>query len=173
MSTYFDHVNTAYSANASDYDFSSVCASDYDSHSASSAPYFLHTTPGASNYDYGSHVYSADFYVKDNMTHHPTNESALSESATHNEDDDHCVFTIGLLHLLPKLHGFVGECPHKHLEEFHLIFSPMKPPHVPDDRIFLRPIRLFSEGPLSNKKGTKEDPLRHGIQTNWRLLLLL
>ncbi|RDX84962.1 hypothetical protein CR513_33924, partial [Mucuna pruriens] len=33
----------------------------------------------------------------------------------------------GLIHLLPKFHGLVGEDPHKHLKEFHVVCSMMKP----------------------------------------------
>ncbi|XP_014492363.1 uncharacterized protein LOC106754808 [Vigna radiata var. radiata] len=35
-------------------------------------------------------------------------------------------------------HLFSSECPHRHLERFQRICSEMKPPHVPDDRIFLK-----------------------------------
>ncbi|KAI9108566.1 hypothetical protein K1719_020450 [Acacia pycnantha] len=27
----------------------------------------------------------------------------------------------GLIHLLPKFHGLAGECPIKHLKEFHVV----------------------------------------------------
>lgn len=33
----------------------------------------------------------------------------------------------GLIHLLPKFHGLAGEDPHKHLKEFHVVCSTMKP----------------------------------------------
>lgn len=33
----------------------------------------------------------------------------------------------GLIHLLPTFHGFAGEVPHKHLKEFHVVCSSMKP----------------------------------------------
>ncbi|RDY09370.1 hypothetical protein CR513_06256, partial [Mucuna pruriens] len=33
----------------------------------------------------------------------------------------------GLIHLLPKFHGLVGEDPHKHLKEFHVVYSMMRP----------------------------------------------
>ncbi|RDY07840.1 hypothetical protein CR513_07997, partial [Mucuna pruriens] len=32
-----------------------------------------------------------------------------------------------LIHLLPKFHGLVGEDPHKHLKEFHVVCSIMRP----------------------------------------------
>ncbi|RDX98084.1 hypothetical protein CR513_19050, partial [Mucuna pruriens] len=33
----------------------------------------------------------------------------------------------GLIHLLPNFHGLAGEDPHKHLKEFHVVFSIMRP----------------------------------------------
>ncbi|RDY09895.1 hypothetical protein CR513_05686, partial [Mucuna pruriens] len=33
----------------------------------------------------------------------------------------------GLIYLLPKFHGLVGEDPHKHLKEFHVVYSTMRP----------------------------------------------
>ncbi|RDX84477.1 hypothetical protein CR513_34466, partial [Mucuna pruriens] len=32
-----------------------------------------------------------------------------------------------MIHLLPKFHGLVGEDPHKHLKEFHVVRSTMRP----------------------------------------------
>jgi len=32
-----------------------------------------------------------------------------------------------LIYLLPTFHGFIGEDPHKHLKEFHVVCSTMKP----------------------------------------------
>ncbi|KAJ9176954.1 hypothetical protein P3X46_012212 [Hevea brasiliensis] len=44
----------------------------------------------------------------------------------------------GLIHLLPTFHGLVGEDPHKHLKEFHVVCSSMKPQGVSEDQIKLR-----------------------------------
>ncbi|RDY02073.1 hypothetical protein CR513_14511, partial [Mucuna pruriens] len=33
----------------------------------------------------------------------------------------------GLIHLLSKFHGLAGEDPHKHLKEFHVVCSKMRP----------------------------------------------
>ncbi|RDY05045.1 hypothetical protein CR513_11167, partial [Mucuna pruriens] len=33
----------------------------------------------------------------------------------------------GLINLLPKFHGLAGEDPHKHLKEFHVVCSTMRP----------------------------------------------
>ena len=35
----------------------------------------------------------------------------------------------GLIHLLPSFRGLAGEDPHKHLKEFHVVCSTMKPSH--------------------------------------------
>ena len=34
---------------------------------------------------------------------------------------------LGLIHLLLKFHGFAGEDPHKHLKEFQVVCSSMRP----------------------------------------------
>ncbi|KAH9751080.1 hypothetical protein KPL71_014142 [Citrus sinensis] len=48
-----------------------------------------------------------------------------------------------LIHLLPKFHGFAGEDPHKHLKEFHVVCSSMRPQGVTEEQIKLRAF-LFS-----------------------------
>ena len=44
----------------------------------------------------------------------------------------------GLIHLLPTFHGLAGEDPHKHLTEFHVVCSTMKPQGVTEEQIKLR-----------------------------------
>ncbi|KAK8513167.1 hypothetical protein V6N13_032415 [Hibiscus sabdariffa] len=44
----------------------------------------------------------------------------------------------GLIHLLPTFHGLPSENSHKHLTEFHLVCSSMKPYGVSEDQIKLR-----------------------------------
>ncbi|RDX72524.1 hypothetical protein CR513_47985, partial [Mucuna pruriens] len=41
----------------------------------------------------------------------------------------------GLIHLLPKFHGLAGEDPHKHLKEFHVVCSMMRPQGISKDYI--------------------------------------
>ncbi|RDY13923.1 hypothetical protein CR513_01084, partial [Mucuna pruriens] len=41
----------------------------------------------------------------------------------------------GLIHLLPKFHGLAGEDPYKHLKEFHVVCSTMRPQGIPEDYI--------------------------------------
>ncbi|BAU03161.1 hypothetical protein VIGAN_UM024400, partial [Vigna angularis var. angularis] len=141
MSTYFDFVNTACFASASDYDSPSACYYDCNS-------------------------YSADFYVENNMTHPLISESALCEPVSLKEDDLHCDLTPGLIHLLPKFHGFAGECPHRHLEELHIMCSSMKPPDVPLDYIFLSAFPHSLQGAAKDWKDSL--PLRS--VTDWGYL---
>jgi hypothetical protein len=44
----------------------------------------------------------------------------------------------GLIHLLPKFHGLAGEDPHKHLKEFHIVCSTMRPQGIQEEHIKLR-----------------------------------
>ncbi|KAK9714395.1 hypothetical protein RND81_06G091200 [Saponaria officinalis] len=44
----------------------------------------------------------------------------------------------GLIHLLPSFHGLGGEDPNKHLSEFHVVCTGMKPNGVTDDQLKLR-----------------------------------
>ncbi|RDX98034.1 hypothetical protein CR513_19114, partial [Mucuna pruriens] len=43
-----------------------------------------------------------------------------------------------LIHLLPKFHGLAGEDPHKHLKEFHVVCSTMRPQGIPEDYIKMK-----------------------------------
>ncbi|CAH9105229.1 unnamed protein product [Cuscuta epithymum] len=52
----------------------------------------------------------------------------------------------GLIQLLPKFHGLPGEDPHKHLKEFHVVCSTMKPTGVPEDHIKLRAFPFSLDG---------------------------
>nr|KYP31399.1 hypothetical protein KK1_048314 [Cajanus cajan] len=54
------------------------------------------------------------------------------------EEDVPFVLKTGLIHLFPKFHGHVGKNPHKHLKEFHIVYSTMKPSDVQDDHIYLK-----------------------------------
>ncbi|XP_022635852.1 uncharacterized protein LOC106758260 [Vigna radiata var. radiata] len=52
------------------------------------------------------------------------------------DEDVPFVLKTGLIHLLPKFHGLAGECPHKHLKDFHYVS--MRPQNVLEDQVFLR-----------------------------------
>jgi hypothetical protein len=49
----------------------------------------------------------------------------------------------GLIHLLPTFHGLIGEDPHNHLKELHVVCTSMKPTGVTEEQIKLRAF-LFS-----------------------------
>ncbi|KAL0417019.1 UNVERIFIED_CONTAM: hypothetical protein Slati_3533800 [Sesamum latifolium] len=44
----------------------------------------------------------------------------------------------GLIHLLPTFRGLVGEDPHKHLKEFHVVCFGMRPQGVAEEQVKLR-----------------------------------
>ncbi len=44
----------------------------------------------------------------------------------------------GLIHLLPTFRGLASDDPHKHLKEFHVVCSTMKPQGVTEEQIKLR-----------------------------------
>ena len=44
----------------------------------------------------------------------------------------------GLIHLLITFHGFAGEDPNKHLKEFHVVCSSMRPTGVTEEQIKLK-----------------------------------
>ncbi|RDX86794.1 hypothetical protein CR513_31824, partial [Mucuna pruriens] len=52
----------------------------------------------------------------------------------------------GLIHLLPKFHGLTGEDPHKHLKEFHVVCSTMKPQGIPEDYIKMKAFPFSFDG---------------------------
>ncbi|XP_027338093.1 uncharacterized protein LOC113852030 [Abrus precatorius] len=52
----------------------------------------------------------------------------------------------GLIHLLPKFNGSAGEDPHKHLKEFHIVCSTMRPQGVPEDHIKLKAFPFSLDG---------------------------
>ncbi|KAL0389292.1 UNVERIFIED_CONTAM: hypothetical protein Scaly_0286300 [Sesamum calycinum] len=44
----------------------------------------------------------------------------------------------GLIHLLPTFRGLAGEDPHKHIKEFHVVCSGMRPQGVTEEQVKLR-----------------------------------
>ncbi|RDY14556.1 hypothetical protein CR513_00369, partial [Mucuna pruriens] len=51
-----------------------------------------------------------------------------------------------LIHLLPKFHVLAGEDPHKHLKEFHVVYSTMRPQGIPEDYIMMKAFSLSLDG---------------------------
>ncbi|RDY08467.1 hypothetical protein CR513_07311, partial [Mucuna pruriens] len=52
----------------------------------------------------------------------------------------------GLIHLLPKFHGLAGEDMHKHLKEFHVVCSTMRPHGIPEDYIKMKVFPFSLDG---------------------------
>jgi len=52
--------------------------------------------------------------------------------------DVQCELKYGLIYLLPKIHGLAGEDPHKHLKEFHIVCTTMRPVGVSEEYIKLK-----------------------------------
>ncbi|KAL9239047.1 hypothetical protein vseg_013402 [Gypsophila vaccaria] len=45
---------------------------------------------------------------------------------------------LGLIHLFPTFHGLSTEDPNKHLSDFHIVCSSMKPTGVTDEQLKIR-----------------------------------
>ncbi|RDY04934.1 hypothetical protein CR513_11279, partial [Mucuna pruriens] len=52
----------------------------------------------------------------------------------------------GLIHLLPKFHGLVGEDSHKHLKEFHVVCSMMRSQGIPKEYIKMKAFPFSLDG---------------------------
>ena len=66
-------------------------------------------------------------------------QRSLKELATHNLNNQPLCINVenanfelksGFIHLLPCFNGLVGEDPHSHLKEFHMVYNRMKPQGV-------------------------------------------
>ena len=108
------------------------------------------------NFEHSDSEHS-DFAHSENMAQPPPRERTLREMAApdftyeslciqYPDEDVPYVLKTGLIHLLPKFHGLAGEDPHKHLKEFHIVYSTMKPPDVQEDHLFLKAFPHSLEG---------------------------
>ncbi|RDX89305.1 hypothetical protein CR513_28982, partial [Mucuna pruriens] len=52
----------------------------------------------------------------------------------------------GLIHLLPNIHGLASDDPHKHLKEFHVVCSTMRPQGILEDCIKMKAFPFFLDG---------------------------
>ena len=111
----------------------------------------------ASDFEHSDFEHSTANFHTENMTQSPPHERTLREMAAPDftyeslciqylDEDVPYVLKTGLIHLLPKFHGLTGEDPHKHLKDFHIFCSTMKPPDVQEDHIFLKVFSHFLEG---------------------------
>ena len=111
----------------------------------------------AGDSEYSDFEHSTTNFHTENMAQPPPCERTLREMAAldftyeslciqYPDEGVPYVLKTGLIHLLPKFHGLAGEDPHKHLKEFHIVCSTMKPPDVQEDHIFLKGFSSFSGG---------------------------
>ena len=97
--------------------------------------------------EHSEHVHNSDFHSdsgtdSDNMAQPPpAHERTMSELTTpeftydnlciqYPKEEVPYVLKTGLIHSLPKFHGLTGEDPCKHLKQFHVVCSTMKPADV-------------------------------------------
>ncbi|RDX97560.1 hypothetical protein CR513_19647, partial [Mucuna pruriens] len=89
---------------------------------------------------------STDSNIFDNKSHEleqmENNNRTLKELATpyypQLEPAQSYELKSGLIHLLPKFHGLVGEDLHKHLKEFHVVCSTMRLQGILEDYIKMK-----------------------------------
>ncbi|RDX98442.1 hypothetical protein CR513_18645, partial [Mucuna pruriens] len=78
------------------------------------------------------------------------NDITLKELATRDVSAQTYELKSGLIHLLPKFHGLAGEDPHKHLKEFHVVCSTMRPQGIPEDYIKMKVLPFSLDGATKN-----------------------
>ncbi|RDX91204.1 hypothetical protein CR513_26844, partial [Mucuna pruriens] len=111
------------------------------------------TSNPTNNFDF-SEFSSADINFESNivvnMSHEldpvENNDRAVKELATHDMLYQPWCIQYPLIHLLPKFHGLVGEDPHNHLKEFHVVCSTMRPHGIPKDYIKMKAFPFFLDG---------------------------
>ncbi|RDX87066.1 hypothetical protein CR513_31523, partial [Mucuna pruriens] len=95
-----------------------------------------------SSFDNSSHV--TNNY--DSFEYNSTNNSVESEQMENNDQtleelatpDVTYELKFSLIHLLPKFQGLAREDAHKHLKEFHVVYSTMRPQGIPEDYIKMK-----------------------------------
>jgi len=113
-----------------------------DSHHTLDTPHSLHSEHTV----YSEHF---DFHTDNMAQPPPPHERTMSELIApeftydslciqYPEEEVPYVLKTRLIHLLPKFHGLVGEDPCKHLKEFHVACSTMKPADVQEDHVYLK-----------------------------------
>jgi len=116
------------------------------------------TFPDSSDSHHTS-VYSEhyDFHTDNMAQPPPPHERTMSELTApeftydslciqYPEEEVPYVLKTGLIHLLPKFHGLTSEDPCKHLKQFHVVCSTMKPTNVQEDHVYLKAFPHSLEG---------------------------
>ena len=101
---------------------------------------------------YSEHtIYSehSNFHTENMTQPPPPHERTMSELTTpeftydslciqYLEEEVPYVLKTRLIHLLSKFHGLAGEDPCKHLKQFYVVCSTMKPANVQEDHVYLK-----------------------------------
>ena len=124
---------------------SSAIASDLVDDLAYSVLNFVGSVSSSSNFDSVSSSSLVNSVHSDNIEDHRTLKELASVDINcqplciqYPNLDTNFELNSGLIHLLPKFHGLVGEDPHKHLKELHVVCSTMKLQGINEEHIMLR-----------------------------------
>ncbi|XP_021728348.1 uncharacterized protein LOC110695424 [Chenopodium quinoa] len=98
------------------------------------------TTPSESTYTFNiqEEEEMADNQNLRELTAPNLNQQPLCIAYQQLEEGTNVEIKSGLIHLLPAFHGMKGEDPNKHLAEFHVVCTSMKPIGMTDEQIQLR-----------------------------------
>jgi len=81
----------------------------------------------------------------------------------YSEEEVPYVLKTGLIHLLPKFHGLAGKDLCKHLKQFHVVCSTMKPADVQDNHAYLKAFPYFLEGNAKFFQASRTTTIRNDI----------
>ncbi|RDY14407.1 hypothetical protein CR513_00511, partial [Mucuna pruriens] len=110
---------------------------------------------GHSSGSFSSIFETDNFEIKHDISNNPlykpdpmeNNNRTLMELATPDlELTQSYKLKSGLVYLFPKFHGLAGEDPHKHLKEFHMVCSTMRPEGILEDYIKMKVFSFSLDG---------------------------
>ncbi|RDY00715.1 hypothetical protein CR513_16066, partial [Mucuna pruriens] len=76
----------------------------------------------------------------------------------------------GLIYLLPRFHGLVGEDPHKHIKEFHMACSTMRSQGIPEDYIKMKAFPFSLGGLVVSAVGSLQHLGRYEVHISREVL---
>ena len=76
----------------------------------------------------------------------------------------------GLIHLLLKFHGLAGEDPHKHLKEFHVVCSTMRPHDTHEDYVKMKAFPFSLDGVAKDRLYLQPDTINAWTDMKRRFL---
>jgi len=115
-------------------EYSVTFLDSFDSHHTLDTPHSLHSEHTVYSEHYDFHT---DNMAQPPPPHERTMRELTAPKFTYDslcipylEEEVPYVLKAGLIHMLPKFHGLAGEDPCKHLKQFHVVCSTMKPADV-------------------------------------------